>query len=1013
MRIRCDLRRRAFRRTLFLAAVAGETLSLGTSQTALAAGLFVDTITARTGLNIASNGNGRSGSAIYVTTNGNLTGKNLTATTTNSAASALAADGGGIASLTGGTLASTFLLAQQPALSYAVFARNAGSSITLNNVAVTSVASSAVVASDSGQANLTDGTVSLTRASPTGVEPAIAVLALTKGSVSTLNTDITVTGDQLRGAASQGASMSVTGGTVAVSGANSYGLYADRVDTSGPAGNQLTANGVTITTTGNGSNAVHVITGANASLNNMDITTASDDAIGIHVGQGGTVDVTGTLKVSTQGARAYGADAGGLRSPATLNLGITGTIDTSGAQAHGLLAREGGIITLNGGTVTTAGTDASAIAARASIINVTGATLASNAGAGALAVGSSAVALTNTTLTAAGHGISVAAQSGLITALPPELPDGATQAVPATPPAAPASNTVTVQGGSISAGGDLFHVEGTSASITLSGGAQTSTGSGLLLNALTSGASGSRVNFVMNGVSATGDIASDAASIVTANLQNSSVLTGKIDPVSLTVDGTSRWNMTASSQLNNLGMASGALIQFQPPVAGAFKTLTVQSALTGSGTIGLNTVLASDGAASDQVVVNGGTATGTTALRIANVGGTGALTTANGIQVVNATNGGTTAASAFALDGRAVAGAYEYRLFRGSTDGTNADAWYLRSEAGPVPPTPPDPPNPLYRPEIAAYLANQRLVGEMFVHSLHDRLGEPQYVEDQGFIPDQDKPRSGWLRAVGNWQGSKSANGIFKASTNSFLLHGGAELAKWKVFGNGADRGHLGLMGSYGYANTNANAQGNPFSAKGTVEGWSVGGYATWYQNDERKLGAYVDTWLQYGWFTNHVDGQYLPSVRYNAQGWAASGETGYAVPLRNDWVIEPQGQLIYVGYNESDITEPNGTNVSGANSHGWITRLGARFHRTFLRADNRKIQPYLTLNWWHTSVSSSISFNDLPLGSMYPSNRYEVKLGVNADMGKRWTAWSNVSGAWGAQSYYQYALRVGMKYAW
>ena len=34
---------------------------------------------------------------------------------------------------------------------------------------------------------------------------------------------------------------------------------------------------------------------------------------------------------------------------------------------------------------------------------------------------------------------------------------------------------------------------------------------------------------------------------------------------------------------------------------------------------------------------------------------------------------------------------------------------------------------------------------------------------------------------------------------------------------------------------------------------------------------------------------------------------------------------------------------------HGWITRLGARFHRTFLRPDARKIQPYLTLNWWHS----------------------------------------------------------------
>lgn len=54
---------------------------------------------------------------------------------------------------------------------------------------------------------------------------------------------------------------------------------------------------------------------------------------------------------------------------------------------------------------------------------------------------------------------------------------------------------------------------------------------------------------------------------------------------------------------------------------------------------------------------------------------------------------------------------------------------------------------------------------------------------------------------------------------------------------------------------------------------------------------------------------------------------------------------------------------------------------------------------------------NQLQLGSMYPSNRYEVKLGINVDVRKRWTSWANVAGAWGRQSFHQYALRMELKY--
>jgi autotransporter family porin len=65
------------------------------------------------------------------------------------------------------------------------------------------------------------------------------------------------------------------------------------------------------------------------------------------------------------------------------------------------------------------------------------------------------------------------------------------------------------------------------------------------------------------------------------------------------------------------------------------------------------------------------------------------------------------------------------------------------------------------------------------------------------------------------------------------------------------------------------------------------------------------------------------------------------------------------------------------------------------------------------TEPAAAHSFDNLSLSSLYPENRYELKLGVNMDLGKRWTGWANVSGSWGAQSDYQYAVRVGTKYAW
>lgn len=301
----------------------------------------------------------------------------------------------------------------------------------------------------------------------------------------------------------------------------------------------------------------------------------------------------------------------------------------------------------------------------------------------------------------------------------------------------------------------------------------------------------------------------------------------------------------------------------------------------------------------------------------------------------------------------------------------------------------------------------------MFLHSLHDRLGEPQWIEGQTFESQDDKRRSGWLRVVNKQTDSNSSDGIFGVDTDATLIQGGGDVARWSVGGDAA-RLHLGAMLGYGQAKTDATAQYNARQAQGKVDGWSIGAYGTWYQNDANKLGAYLDIWGTYGWFNNRVQGSGLPEVKYNANALTLSGEIGYAMKVGDsEWVAEPQAQLVYIKYQEDDITEPNGTQINGDEGSGWVSRLGVRVHRTWVRDDGRKLQPYATLNWWHDSLDNSLRFNTVLLQNMYPNDRYEIKLGLNADLNKGWTGWGNVGYQWGAQSYRATSIRLGAKYTW
>ncbi|EIM2896497.1 autotransporter adhesin Ag43, partial [Escherichia coli] len=128
------------------------------------------------------------------------------------------------------------------------------------------------------------------------------------------------------------------------------------------------------------------------------------------------------------------------------------------------------------------------------------------------------------------------------------------------------------------------------------------------------------------------------------------------------------------NQMTQDAVLSRAVAKGDSPVT--FHKLTTTNLTSQGGTINMRVRL--DGSnASDQLVINGGQATGKTWLAFTNVGNSnlGVATSGQGIRVVDAQNGATTEEGAFALSRPLQAGAFNYTLNRDSDED-----WYLRSE---------------------------------------------------------------------------------------------------------------------------------------------------------------------------------------------------------------------------------------------------------------------------------------------------------------------------------------------
>ncbi len=558
----------------------------------------------------------------------------------------------------------------------------------------------------------------------------------------------------------------------------------------------------------------------------------------------------------------------------------------------------------------------------------------------------------------------------------------------------------------------------------------------------------------------TGDVVVDSA---TANVQmalaNASVLTGALrgdsgfHVASLSLDDSSRWNLRGDSTVGTLRHAG--TIAFVAPTRGDFKTLTITGDYVGNGgTWVMNRQLGDDGSAGDALVIQGNSS-GTANVRVDNAGGAGALTS-EGIRLISVAG---QSDAQFTLQGRAVAGAYDYFLYKGGVSTPDDGNWYLRSEyvapvdpvepvdpvdpvdpidpvdpvepvdpIDPVDPATPDPGQPVdpinpvdpvdpvdpgpkvERPEPAIYLANQSAALRMFQHSLHDRAGDPGtrvHAEDAtGALAWANVRSSNLDRHAAGEQVRVDSR------VDSVMVGIGHALAA-----NVGGQLQLGLMGGHGRASSDAVSTVTGYAARGVVTGTTLGLYGTWLQDADMQQGAYVDSWVQYSRFRNRVQGEGLAEERYRSRNWSGSVEAGYVLPLQRTadrgLYLEPQLQVVHNRYDADNVVEANGTAVESRRAGGTSTRLGARLYTRALTPKQGDVHPFVAVNWWSGGNASAIAVDDVSIRRDLPDDIYEAKAGVQVNFAGGWRGWGQLVHQTGSQGYRDTSAQLGVSYSW
>ncbi|EPN8516972.1 calcium-binding autotransporter Cah [Escherichia coli] len=393
---------------------------------------------------------------------------------------------------------------------------------------------------------------------------------------------------------------------------------------------------------------------------------------------------------------------------------------------------------------------------------------------------------------------------------------------------------------------------------------------------------------------------------------------------------------------------SRAVAKGNAPVT--FHKLTTSNLTGQGGTINMRVRL--DGSnASDQLVINGGQATGKTWLAFTNVGNSnlGVATTGQGIRVVDAQNGATTEEGAFALSRPLQAGAFNYTLNRDSDED-----WYLRSENA-------------YRAEVPLYTS-------MLTQAMdYDRILAGSRSHQTGVNGENNSVR---LSIQGGHLGHDNNGGIARGATPESSGSYGfvrleGDLLRTEVAGMSLTTGVYGAAG-----HSSVDVKDDDGSRAGTVrdDAGSLGGYLNLTHTSS---GLWADIVAQ---GTRHSMKASSDNNDFRARGWGWLGslETGLPFSITDNLMLEPQLQYTWQGLSLDDGQDNAGYVKFGHGSAQHVRagfRLGSHNDMTFgegtssrdtLRDSAKHSVSELPVNWWvqPSVIRTFSSRGDMSMGT-------------------------------------------------
>ncbi|EFK2992506.1 autotransporter adhesin Ag43, partial [Escherichia coli] len=381
-----------------------------------------------------------------------------------------------------------------------------------------------------------------------------------------------------------------------------------------------------------------------------------------------------------------------------------------------------------------------------------------------------------------------------------------------------------------------------------------------------------------------------------------------------------------------------------------FHKLTTSNLTGQGGTINMRVSL--DGSnASDQLVINGGQATGKTWLAFTNVGNSnlGVATSGQGIRVVDAQNGATTEEGAFALSRPLQAGAFNYTLNRDSDED-----WYLRSEN-------------TYRAEVPLYAS-------MLTQTMdYDRILAGSRSHQTSVSGENNSVR---LSIQGGHLGHDNNGGIARGATPESSGSYGfvrleGDLLRTEVAGMSLTTGVYGAAG-----HSSVDVKDDDGSRAGTVrdDAGSLGGYLNLVHTSS---GLWADIVAQ---GTRHSMKASSDNNDFRARGWGWLGslETGLPFSITDNLMLEPQLQYTWQGLSLDDGQDNAGYVKFGHGSAQHMRagfRLGSHNDMSFgegtssrdtLRDSAKHRVRELPVNWWvqPSVIRTFSSRGDMSMGT-------------------------------------------------